>query len=172
MKSSLYSFIFASCEGLISNFTICLTAVDALATEILDKSKHDIDEAEEVVKILSILVADGVYGPIDRLARASDVETVYLAIYEALRYILPDLRRCQESKEKKEEEKERCNAIKDVLGAFEVNEKMISAFMSKVSPRIAKRIAVEALSRGLSLRNKYPTVFSSKAPASQSQSSG
>jgi hypothetical protein len=146
--------------------------VDALATEILDKSKHDIDEAEEVVKILSILVADGVYGPIDRLARASDVETVYLAIYEALRYILPDLRRCQESKEKKEEEKERCNAIKDVLGAFEVNEKMISAFMSKVSPRIAKRIAVEALSRGLSLRNKYPTVFSSKAPASQSQSSG
>jgi len=171
MKSSLYSFIFAFCEGLISYFTIYLTAVDALATEILNKFKHDIDEAEEVVKILSILVADGVYGPIDRLARASDVETVYLAIYEALRYIVPDLRRCQESKEKKEEEKERCNAIKDVLGAFEVNEKMISAFMSKASPRIAKRIAVEALSRGLNLRNKYPTVFGSKVPAPQPQSS-
>jgi len=138
----------------------------------LDKSKHDISEAEEVVKILSILVADGVYGSIDRLARASDVETVYLAIYEALRYIVPDLRRCQESKGEEEEEKERCNAIKEVLGAFEVNEKMISAFMSKVSPRIAKRIAVEALSRGLSLRSKYPTVFGSKVPALQPQSSG
>jgi hypothetical protein len=141
-------------------------------TEVLDRSKHGIDEAEEVIKILSILVADGVYGPVDRLARASDVETVYLAIYEALRYIVPDLRRCQEGKEKEEKEKKRCNAIKDVLGAFEVNEKMVSVFMGKANPRIAKRVAVEALSRGLSLRNKYPEVFGSKTFTSQSQSSG
>jgi len=170
MKSLLHSFILISCEEFLSYFATYLRVVNELSME--DRSKHSGDEAEEVVKILSILVADGVYGPVDRLARASDVETVYLAIYEALRYVVPDLRRCQESKEKGEEEQKRCNAIKDALGAFKVNEEMISRFMSKVNPRIAKRVAIEALSRGLSLRSKYPEVFGSKTFVSQSQSSG
>uniref|UniRef100_A0A7C4FH57 Uncharacterized protein n=1 Tax=Ignisphaera aggregans TaxID=334771 RepID=A0A7C4FH57_9CREN len=122
--------------------------------------------AEEVVEILSILVADGVYGPVDRLARAADIETIYTATYEALRYIIPDLRECQEGKES-EEQSARCVALKDILREFKVDESKITCFVNEASPKLAKRVAIEALSRGLSLREKYPQAFSSRAIRTQ-----
>lgn len=121
---------------------------------------------EEVVKILSILVADGVYGPVDRLARAVDIETIYAAMYETLRYIIPDLRKCQEGKES-EKQLARCVALKDILREFKVDESKITCFVNEASPKLAKKVAIEALSRGLSLREKYPHAFSSKAIRTQ-----
>jgi hypothetical protein len=49
-----------------------------------------------LVELLSIIVKDGVYAPFDKIVRAIDRDTVMAALYDAMRYLAPDLRRCSE----------------------------------------------------------------------------
>ena len=84
-----------------------------------------------VVGLLAYLVKERVYGPVDRLARATDLETVYMAIYEALRYASTEAAR----------------------GTVQVPpEEEIRQFLDEVSKRgasLARRVAIEALTAGL-----------------------
>ena len=49
-----------------------------------------------IVELLSIIVKDGVYAPFDKIVRAIDRDTVMAALYDAMRYLAPDLKRCSE----------------------------------------------------------------------------
>jgi hypothetical protein len=49
-----------------------------------------------LVELLSIIVEDGIYAPFDKIVRAIDRDTVMAALYDAMRYLAPDLRRCSE----------------------------------------------------------------------------
>ena len=84
-----------------------------------------------VVGLLAYLVKERVYGPVDRLARATDLETVYMAIYEALRYASTEVAR----------------------GTVKVPpEEEVRQFLDEVSKRgasLARRVAIEALTAGL-----------------------
>jgi hypothetical protein len=87
-----------------------------------------------LVELLAYLVKEKVYGPVDRLARAADLETVYMAIYEALRYASTEVAK----------------------GAVKVPpEEEVRQFLDEVSKRgasLARRIAIEALTVGLRSR--------------------
>jgi hypothetical protein len=49
-----------------------------------------------LVELFSIIVEDGIYAPFDKIVRAIDRDTVMSALYDAMRYLAPDLRRCGE----------------------------------------------------------------------------
>jgi len=85
-----------------------------------------------IVELLAYLVKERVYGPVDRLARATDLETIYMALYEALRYASTEVRKGFNKIPSDEE-------IKQFLD--EVNRRGAS---------LARRIAIEALTTGLS----------------------
>lgn len=96
------------------------------------KSKY-----EGIIEILAHLVKDNVYGPVDRLARAADLNMVRVAIYEAIRYISTEVRR----------------GVEVVLP----DENEIKAFLDEIEHRgvgVAKRIAIEALTKGLHKQRK------------------
>lgn len=42
---------------------------------------------EKIVEMLALVVKDRVFGPVDRMARAIDTDSVKLALYEAMRYV-------------------------------------------------------------------------------------
>lgn len=84
-----------------------------------------------IVELLAYLVKEKVYGPVDRLARATDLETVYMALYEALRYVSTEVAKGSVKVPPKEE---------------------VSQFLEEVSKKgasLARRVAVEALTTGL-----------------------
>lgn len=87
---------------------------------------------EKIVEVLAYLVKDNVYGPVDRLARATDLNMVRTAIYEALRYISTEVRRGREVKLPDE------NEVREFLEEIE-----------RRGAGVAKRVAIEALTRGL-----------------------
>jgi len=49
-----------------------------------------------LVELLAIVTKDGIYTPFDKIMRAIDRDTVMMALYDVLRYIAPDLRRCRD----------------------------------------------------------------------------
>lgn len=90
---------------------------------------------KNLLEALAILVRDNVYGPVDRLARAADVDMIRMAIYETLRYLSTEIRK---------------GKIKLVLDEREVME-----FLDEVERRgtgLAKRLATEALTLGLRMQ--------------------
>lgn len=87
---------------------------------------------EKLVEALSYLVKDNVYGPVDRLARATDLDMVRTALYEALRYLSTEIRK---------------GTVPLV-----VDEAEIRMFLDEIERRgvgVARRIAIEALAKGL-----------------------
>jgi hypothetical protein len=84
-----------------------------------------------LVELLAYLVKEKVYGPVDRLARAADLETIHMAIYEALRYASTEVTK----------------------GAVKVPpEEEVRQFLDEISKRgasLARRVAIEALTAGL-----------------------
>lgn len=92
---------------------------------------------EKVVEALSYLVRDNVYGPVDRLARATDLDMVRTALYEALRYLSTEIRK---------------GTVPLVLDEAEIR-----AFLDEVERRgvgVARRVAIEALAKGLRARKE------------------
>jgi len=87
---------------------------------------------EGIVDLFSYLVKEKVYGPVDRLARAVDLDMIRLALYEALRYASTELRREAQVSLPSESE------IREFLEAVE-----------KSGVGVARRIAIAALTRGL-----------------------
>jgi hypothetical protein len=59
-----------------------------------------VDSFEEryrpLVELLAIVAKDGIYTPFDKIMRAIDRDTVMTALYDVLRYIAPDLKRCRD----------------------------------------------------------------------------
>jgi hypothetical protein len=49
-----------------------------------------------LVELLAIVAKDGIYTPFDKIMRAIDRDTVMTALYDVLRYIAPDLKRCRD----------------------------------------------------------------------------
>ena len=116
---------------------------------------------ENLVKVLALVVADNVYGPIDRMARAIDVDMVRAAFYEALRYLSTEIRKCidgEKGQRKLSEEDERtCQLIRSELGNYALPVEEIEAFLNEVERKgvgLAKRIAIQALTLGLNLAKK------------------
>ncbi|MEM1604555.1 MAG: hypothetical protein QXZ48_08570 [Zestosphaera sp.] len=94
------------------------------------KTRHT--RYDGIVSIFSYLVKEKVYGPVDRLARAVDLDMVRLALYEALRYASTEQRRGAQISLPSEDE------IQEFLEAIE-----------KQGVGVAKKIAIKALTRGL-----------------------
>ncbi|AGT35092.1 hypothetical protein N186_03650 [Thermofilum adornatum] len=88
---------------------------------------------EGLVNIFAYLVKERVYGPVDRMARATDLDTVRLAVYEALRYASTELKR----------------GVK----IYVPSEGEVQDFLRAVEKRIglAREIAIKALTRGLQM---------------------
>jgi len=101
-----------------------------------------------IVELLAYLVKEKVYGPVDRLARATDLETIYTALYEALRYASTEVRKGLDKIPSDEE-------IKQFLD--EVNRRGAS---------LARRIAIEALTTGLSRELKKKNIEKEKEGSS------
>lgn len=84
-----------------------------------------------IVELLAYLVKEKVYGPVDRLARATDLETIYMALYEALRYASTEVTK----------------------GLVKIpSDEEVKQFLDEVSKRgasLARRVAIEALTAGL-----------------------
>ncbi len=89
---------------------------------------------EGIVNLFSYLIKERVYGPVDKLARAVDLDMIRLALYEALRYASTEQRRGVQISLPDE------NEIQEFLEAIE-----------KHGVGIAKKIAIRSLARGLSL---------------------
>jgi CRISPR type I-A-associated protein Csa5 len=92
------------------------------------------EEFEGIIRALTYLVKERVYGPVDRMARAVDVDTVRLALYEAVRYVSVDARRgVAEAKRSLPDENE------------------VRSFLERVERDIgiAKKVAAIALTRGV-----------------------
>jgi len=89
-----------------------------------------------IVELLAYLVKERVYGPVDRLARATDLETIYMALYEALRYASTEV----------------------MKGGVSIpSDEEIRQFLDDVSKRgagLARRVAIEALTTGLPRQTK------------------
>jgi len=116
---------------------------------------------QRIVNILAFAVYDKVYGPVDRMARAVDKSMVISSLYEVLRYVSTEIRRCydikaQRQQPRSEEDVERCEKL-EVLTNFEVPHDEVSEFLEDVERRgvdVAKRVAVQALAYGLNLALK------------------
>lgn len=87
---------------------------------------------EGIVDLFSYLVREKVYGPVDKLARAVDLDMIRIALYEALRYASTEQRRGAQVSLPSESE------IQEFLEAVE-----------KQGVGIAKKIAIRSLARGL-----------------------
>ncbi|MEM0297599.1 MAG: hypothetical protein QXU35_07535 [Zestosphaera sp.] len=87
---------------------------------------------EGIVDVFSYLVKEKVYGPVDRLARAVDLDMIRLALYEALRYASTEQRRGAQISLPSE------NEIQEFLEAIE-----------KHGVGVAKKVAIRSLTRGL-----------------------
>jgi len=89
-----------------------------------------------IVELLAYLVKEKVYGPVDRLARATDLESIYTALYEALRYASTEVMKGEVRIPSNEE---------------------VRQFLDEVSKRgasLARRVAIEALTTGLPRQTK------------------
>lgn len=108
--------------------------------------------------MLAYLAASEVYGPLDRLARAADKEAVSVALYEALRYISTEIKKCKEGmmgKRKLSEDDTKLCSVLEELTNMEIPDEEIVAFLRDVEKKgvsIAKRLASEALAYGLKRR--------------------
>ncbi|MEM1720296.1 MAG: hypothetical protein QW496_05570 [Desulfurococcaceae archaeon] len=92
---------------------------------------------DKIVEALSYLVKDNVFGPVDRLARSTDLDMVRTALYEALRYLSTEIRK---------------GTIPLVIDETEIKN-----FLDEVERRgvgIARRVAVEALAKGLKMKQE------------------
>ncbi|MEM4570065.1 MAG: hypothetical protein QXE66_02010 [Desulfurococcaceae archaeon] len=90
---------------------------------------------DKIVEALSYLVKDNVFGPVDRLARSTDLDMVRTALYEALRYLSTEIRK---------------GTVPLVIDEAEIR-----SFLDEVERRgvgIARRVAIEALAKGLKTR--------------------
>jgi len=113
---------------------------------------------QKIVNILAFAVYDKVYGPIDRMARAVDKSMVVSSLYEVLRYISTEIRRCydiktQHQQPRNKEDVERCKIL-EALTNYEIPYDEVSEFLEVVDRRgvdVAKHIAVLALTHGLNL---------------------
>jgi hypothetical protein len=89
-----------------------------------------------IVELLAYLVKEKVYGPVDRLARATDLETIYMALYEALRYA----------------------STEATKGLVKIpSDEEVKQFLDEVGKRgasLARRVAIEALTVGLPKQTK------------------
>ncbi|MEM4917468.1 MAG: hypothetical protein QXY97_06035 [Acidilobaceae archaeon] len=84
------------------------------------------------MSLFAMLVKEKVYGPVDRLARASDLDMVRVAIYESIRYLSTEIQK---------------GTVRKVPSEQEIRE-----FLDDIERRgvgVARRIAIEALTRGL-----------------------
>lgn len=124
-----------------------------------------------LVELLSIIVEDGIYAPFDKIVRAIDRDTVMSALYDAMRYLAPDLRRCgeyfkclqiPEERERKEcidkysvSEQERCDELVKVLkdpSKLVEGLKMLDELIEEVSRGSLTRVrklAMLAVRRGM-----------------------
>lgn len=103
------------------------------------------ESTEKMVRILAYVVCEGTYGPVDRLARAADISAVMLSLYEAFRIISTELRR-RETEEQKTGE-----SPKVQLPSLPTEEevKLFVEAIEKGGARLARKVAFEALVRGL-----------------------
>jgi hypothetical protein len=131
------------------------------------------EKYELLVGLLAVIVKDGVYTPFDKIIRAIDRDTVMASLYDAMRYIAPDLRRCSEyfacyhsSDESRRKEcldkystpdYKRCREIGEVLKdpsklieGLRVLDELIEE-ISKGSLTKVKKIAMLAVRRGMDL---------------------
>jgi len=116
---------------------------------------------QKIVNILAFAVYDKVYGPVDRMARAVDKSMVVSSLYEVLRYVSTEIRRCydiktQRQQPRNEEDVDRCKKL-EALTNFEIPYDEVSAFLDDIERRgvdVAKRVAVQALTLGLNLALK------------------
>ena len=116
---------------------------------------------KNLIKVLALVIADNVYGPIDKMARAIDVDMVRAAFYETLRYLSTEIRKCIDrekgQRELSEEDEKTCQLIRSELGNYTLPVEEIEAFLAEVERKgvgLAKRIAIQALTRGLNLAKK------------------
>ena len=117
-------------------------------------------EYDRLIKILAFAVYDNVYGPVDRMARALDKSMVLTSVYDALRYISTEIRKCIDAKQGKrslgEEDRKRCEKLEEFT-KLEIPHEDINNFLQDLDrrgPEIAKRIALKALSLGLEMKKK------------------
>lgn len=87
---------------------------------------------EGIVDLFSYLVREKVYGPVDRLARAVDLDMIRLALYEALRYASTEQRR---------------GVTVSIPSEIEIQEFLEA--IEKQGVGIAKKVAIRSLARGL-----------------------
>lgn len=121
---------------------------------------------QKIVNILAFAVYDKVYGPVDRMARAVDKSMVVSSLYEVLRYVSTEIRRCydikiQRQQPRNEEDVDRCKKL-ETLTNFEIPYDEVSAFLDDIERRgvdVAKRVAVQALTLGLNLALKSQQSF-------------
>jgi len=116
---------------------------------------------QKLANILAFAVYDRVYGPVDRMARAVDKSMVISSLYEVLRYVSTEIRRCYDirtgrQKPRDEEDVERCKKLESLTN-FEIPHDEVTRFLEDVERRgvdVAKRVAVQALTLGLNLALK------------------
>ncbi|MEM1873847.1 MAG: hypothetical protein QXS85_06365 [Acidilobaceae archaeon] len=116
---------------------------------------------ERLISLLALVATRGSYTVLDRLARAYDKDMVGQAVYEAIRSIAPDVRKCVEWEEGRrvlsgDDEKE-CMRIKEALGGYAIPEDEINMLLEDIGRGrlyVARRIAIQALSKALSMTAK------------------
>ena len=96
--------------------------------------------------MFSYLVEEKVYGPVDRLARAVDLDMVRQSIYDALRYISTEFRR---------EGTQKAQAKQIEIPS----EEEIHEFLETIEKKglgIARKVAIKALTKGLKESRQQP----------------
>ena len=134
-----------------------------------------------LVELLAIVAKDGIYTPFDKIMRAVDRDTVMTALYDVLRYIAPDLKRCrdyfaclQEPEDDKRREciekycgseYERCREIERVIqdpSKLVESMKMLDDLVEEVlkgSLTRARKLAMLAVRRGIELTLKEKLIL-------------
>lgn len=128
-------------------------------------------EYDALIDLLAIIVKDGIYTPFDKIIRSQDRDIVLSSLYEALRYVAPDIKRCAnylnclkalregESREKCVNAlpiagEDRCNDIANAIDPRKLPESLeklgeVIEEVSRGKLTKAKRIAMLAVQRGL-----------------------
>jgi hypothetical protein len=132
-----------------------------------------------LVELLAIVAKDGIYTPFDKIMRAIDRDTVMTALYDVLRYIAPDLKRCRDyfacfqipEEDKRREciekyrgsEYERCREIERIVqdpsklaGSMKMLDDLVEE-ISKGSLTRARKLAMLAMRRGIELTLREST---------------
>lgn len=116
---------------------------------------------EKLINLLAFVVADSrSYIVIDRIVRAYDKDFVEQSVYEAIRYIFPDIKKCAEFEEGTrtptgEKDEERCKIIKNALGDYSIPENEIKLLLGEIEKgklSVARKIAIQALAKALSIK--------------------